>query len=145
MMKTLRGASPLALATLGIMAAVGSLKAAPTDPESGNVALITEVDGCRTWRVMDDLGQGNRYARLEGRTIYFTKCSASTDISEKAAPVRGDIPTNAISIAEADGCRVWRITDGEGKVQAAAQLEPRYLYFTKCGNMTVPTIESRMR
>ncbi|NTF18136.1 hypothetical protein G6L37_06935 [Agrobacterium rubi] len=112
---------------------------------SDNAELISEVDGCRTWRVRDDLGQGDRYARIEGRTIYFTKCSASTDTAEKAAPIRGDVPKNATPIAEADGCRVWRITDGEGKVQAAATLEPRYLYFTKCGNMTVPTVESGMR
>lgn len=110
---------------------------------TGNTTLISEVDSCRTWRVTDDLGQGKNYARLEGRTIYFTKCSASTDTSEAPAPVRGDVPENATAVAEVDGCRVWRITDGEGKVQAAARLEPRYLYFTKCGNMTVPTVESR--
>lgn len=112
---------------------------------SGGVELVSDVDGCRTWRVKDDLGQGQKYARLEGRTIYFTKCSASTDTSEAPAPVRGDVPENAAAVAEVDGCRVWRITDGEGKVQAAARLEPRYLYFTKCGNMTVPTVESGMR
>jgi hypothetical protein len=112
---------------------------------AGNTELISEVDACRTWRVTDDLGQGQKYARLEGRTIYFTKCSASTDTAELPAPVRGGVPENATAIAEVDGCRVWRITDGEGKVQASARLEPRYLYFTKCGNMTVPTIESGMR
>ena len=112
---------------------------------SANSELVSEVDGCRTWRVRDDLGQGGNYARLEGRTIYFTKCSASTDTSENAAPIQGEVPKNAAAIAEVDGCRVWRVTDGEGRVQAAATLEPRYLYFTKCGNMTVPTIESGMR
>jgi hypothetical protein len=133
-----------------VIAALAITSVMPTSafaqpPQSGNTELISEVDACRTWRVTDDLGQGQKYARLEGRTIYFTKCSASTDTAEVPAPVRGDVPENATAIAEVDGCRVWRITDGEGKVQASARLEPRYLYFTKCGNMTVPTIESGMR
>lgn len=145
MKKLLHAASPVVLGICGAMAAIGSLMANPAPMQSDNIKLISEVDACRTWRVTDDLGQGQKYARLEGRTIYFTKCSASTDSSEKAAPVRGEIPDNATAIAEVDGCRVWRITDGEGKVQASARLEPRYLYFTKCGNMTVPTIESGMR
>ncbi|MNU27254.1 hypothetical protein D3C71_156400 [compost metagenome] len=145
MKKSLKAASPLVLGIGGAMAAIGSLMANPVPLQTGNAKLIAEVDSCRTWRVTDDLGQGQKYARLEGRTIYFTKCSASTDTSEAPAPVRGDVPENAAAVAEVDGCRVWRITDGEGKVQAAARLEPRYLYFTKCGNMTVPTVESGMR
>ncbi len=145
MKKFLRSASLAILGICATMAAIGSSMASSAPPPGGNTELIAEVDSCRTWRVKDDLGQGNHYARLEGRTIYFTKCSASTDSSEKAAPVRGEIPANAAAIAEVDGCRVWRITDGEGKIEGAAQLEPRYLYFTKCGNMTVPTIESGMR
>jgi len=135
------------IGVLGITAAVTTMATNPAlaQSQAGNSELISEVDGCRTWRVRDDLGQGSNYARLEGRTIYFTKCSASTDTSENAAPIQGEVPKNAAAIAEVDGCRVWRVTDGEGKVQAAATLEPRYLYFTKCGNMTVPTIESGMR
>jgi hypothetical protein len=140
-------ASTLAITALGLMAAMSTMIINPAVAQSdiGNSELISEVDGCRTWRVKDDLGQGQKYARLEGRTIYFTKCSASSDKSEVPAPVRGDVPENAAAVAEVDGCRVWRITDGEGKVQAAARLEPRYLYFPKCGNMTVPTVESGMR
>lgn len=141
-------ASTLAITALGLMATMTTMIINPAvaqQSDAGNTELISEVDGCRTWRVRDDRGQGNKYARLEGRTIYFTKCSASTDPAQKAAPIQGDVPKNATAIAEADGCRVWRVTDGEGKVQAAAMLEPRYLYFTKCGNMTVPTIESGMR
>lgn len=145
MKKFLNTASPVILGIFGAMAAIGSLTANPVQTNPGNTRLISEVDACRTWRVTDDLGQGKNYARLEGRTIYFTKCSASTDPSEAPAAVRDDVPENAAAVAEVDGCRVWRITDGEGKVQAAARLEPRYLYFTKCGNMTVPTVESGMR
>jgi hypothetical protein len=128
-----------------ITAAISPLHAAPGEAPKDNVELVSEVDSCRTWRVKDDMGQGNNYARLEGRTVYFTKCSASADTSEQAAPIQGEVPENATAVAEADGCRVWRVSDGEGRIEAAAMLEPRYLYFTKCGNMTVPTIESGMR
>jgi hypothetical protein len=141
--------SPVLFVACGVLvhitAAISPLHAAPGEAPKGNVELVSEVDSCRTWRVKDDMGQGNKYARLEGRTVYFTKCSSSDTTAETPTPVRGNIPDNAAIIAETDGCRVWRIADGEGKIQAAAQLEPRYLYFTKCGNMTVPTIESGMR
>lgn len=139
----------LRAATIVVLGITSAMTAMAINPalalNQANSELVSEVDGCRTWRVRDDLGQGGNYARLEGRTIYFTKCSASTDTSENAAPIQGEVPKNAAAIAEVDGCRVWRVTDGEGRVQAAATLEPRYLYFTKCGNMTVPTIESGMR
>lgn len=134
----------LRIALLGLTIAFSG-NASAADETSHEPTLVAEVDGCRTWKVMDDLGQGSSYARLEARTIFFTKCSASTDPSTVPAPIQGEVPQNAAVIAEVDGCRVWRVSDGEANVKAAARLEPLKLYFTKCGNMTVPTIEPALR
>ncbi len=135
-----------AAAALVIMASMTTMIGNPAAAQGGgNATLIAEVDGCRTWRVSDDLGQGQKYARLESRQIFFTKCGTSGDHSAPLPPIQGDIPDNATSVAEVDGCRVWRISDGSGKVTAAATLEPRHIYYAKCGSIPVPTQESVMR
>jgi hypothetical protein len=109
-----------------------------------STVLVTEVDGCRTWRVSDDLGQGNRYAKIEARKLYFTKCFANGDNTPDPQPVKGEVPANASIIAEVDGCRVWRINEEQEKSSSSASIEPFHVYYARCNGVIVPVTESGM-
>jgi hypothetical protein len=140
--------SPFALAAVAGLAMMVSAVTNPAVAETKNgdsTMLVSEVDGCRTWRVSDDLGQGGRYAKLEARKLYFTKCFSNGDDASKPQPVKGDIPANASIIAEVDGCRVWRVSEEQEKTSSSATIEPFHLYYARCNGVIVPVTEAGMR
>ena len=53
------------------------------------------------------------------------------------------VPENSRLVAEVDGCRTWRITDEQASDtgRSYVSVEPKYVYFTKCGGTAVPTTQ----
>lgn len=118
-------------------------RTAGTIPDTAT--LTVEVDGCRMWRVIDQPAARNASARLEAKYVYFTKCGnlSLPSTAQTQDPFKGEAPKNASLLAEVDGCRVWRIGDQPEGGTSYATLEPRSIYFARCGNMAVPVTPSQ--
>lgn len=141
-------------ATAGFITVFGCIAPASAQEQTAftrnipeGVALTSEVDGCRVWRVSDIPDGGNSYAKLAARYIYFTKCGnlsvPSAPSTQEQEAYKGDMPKNARLLAEVDGCRAWRVGDTPEGGTSYATLEPHYVYFTRCGNVPVPTTAPR--
>lgn len=77
-----------------------------------------------------------------GTGILFSALLVAVPVAAlDAAEHRPDLPDNVKIIAEVDGCRTYRVEDttDQPKSQPKIAFMNHTVYFTKCGNLAVPT------
>lgn len=76
-----------------------------------------------------------------GTGVLFSALLVAVPLAALAAEQRPDLPENVKIIAEVDGCRTYRVEDttDQPKSQPKIAFMNHTVYFTKCGNLAVPT------